>query len=239
MNQDFLLLIRDVAILFPAFLAVFTFRGFARAMVAKWMGDRTAVDSGFATLNPLAYVDVAGLSIILLVVFVLGALLGGGQIPRSMLLILLIFMGVRWAYTVPFEISNFRNLKWGALLTILASPLGCFLLSFIFLYVQRYLPLANLSGEITTSLLSIVEAGTDLAIYFGVLELLPIPPFDGGQLLRVLLPYSKQGIVSWLEEHSLYIMLGLFFVPVVSDFFFIFIQMLGFGIKALLLIFVF
>ena len=237
MNQDFLILIRDVAILFPAFLAVFTFRGFARAMVAKWMGDRTAVDSGFATLNPLAHVDVTGLSIILLVVFVLGALLGG-QIPRSMLLILLIFMGVRWAYTVPFEASNFRNHKWGAVMTILASPLGCFALSFLFLYVQKYLPLAHLSGEITTSLLSIVEAGTDLAIYFGVLELLPIPPFDGGQLLRVLLPYSKQGIVSWLEEHSLYIMLGLFFVPVVSDFFFLFIHMLGFGIKALLLMFV-
>lgn len=237
-NNNMMILLRDVAILFPSFLLVFTFRGFSRAIVAKWQGDDTAYRSGFVTLNPVAHVDIVGLSIVLFVLFLLGGLLGG-SFSRPMLYILLIFMGVRWTYTVPFEPRNFRSLKRGAVLTILASSFGCFLLTFIFLYVQKYLPFNYLHLGAAKSIASIGQTVILLSSYFGVLALLPIPPFDGGRLLQFVLPYSKQWIVSWLEEYSLFILLALFLLPVVSDLFFAMINTVTFFVIQLLSLFVF
>ena len=39
-----MILLSEVAVLFPAFLIIFTFRGFFTALVAKLMGDSTAYD---------------------------------------------------------------------------------------------------------------------------------------------------------------------------------------------------
>ena len=225
--------IRDIAVLFPAFLLVFTFRGFSRAIVARWMGDNTAYHEGFVTLNPLAHVDIFGLSLVLLFVYLLGLLLGG-HAPRSMLYILLIFMGVRWTYPVPFEPRNFKKLKRGAVLTILAGSLGCFLLVYLFLYLHKYIPYNRMALGAALTLKSICDTVIMLSAYFGVLALVPIPPFDGGKLLQFVLPYSKQGIVTWLEEYSLFILLGLFLLPVVSDIFFGTIGFLGIMIISLL-----
>ena len=55
MQQEFLSLLSDIAILFPVFILVFTFRGFFKALVAKLMGDDTPRQEGFLTLNPIAH----------------------------------------------------------------------------------------------------------------------------------------------------------------------------------------
>jgi len=81
MQRQFMELLSSIATIFPAFIIVFTFRGFARAAVALWMGDSTAQRDGFLTLNPLAHVNVVGLSLILLAVIVLGGLFGGIMPP--------------------------------------------------------------------------------------------------------------------------------------------------------------
>lgn len=226
LNNNIMLLVRDVAILFPAFITVFTFRGFSRAIMAKWMGDDTAEREGFLSLNPLAHVDIFGLSIVILVIFFLAGLLGG-NVPRAMLYIVLIFMGIRWTYSVPFEPRNFKKFKRGSVLTILASSLGCFLLTYVFLYFQKYFPFSRVPIGVSKSLQGIFGTIILLASYFGVLALLPIPPFDGGRLLQIVLPYSKQRIVTWLEEYSMFILIALFVLPVVSDVFFGAISFLG------------
>lgn len=233
MNNHMMAMLRDIAILFPAFLLVFSFRGFMKAFVARWMGDETAYQEGYMTLNPLAHVDIIGLSIILLGVYLLGFLLGG-HVPRSMLYIFLIFMGVRWTYSVPFEPRNFKRIKLGATLTIIAGSIGCFLVAYLFLYFQKYMPFERLPIGVAKTLGGISGTVVLLAAYFGVLAMVPIPPFDGGQLLRYLLPYSRQGFVDWLEGYSMYILLALFFLPVVSDIFFGVIHFLGLLIVTLL-----
>ena len=138
MYQKMALLLRDVAILFPAFLLVFTFRGFFRALIARWMGDDTAERHGFLSLNPLVHVDIFGLVFLLVMIFFLGAALG--RLPRDFLYILLIVVGIRWTYYIPLEVRNFKNFKAGMVLTLLSRPLGCFLLSLIFMYVVKYVP---------------------------------------------------------------------------------------------------
>jgi len=226
MNDGMMLLLQNLAVLFPAFLFVFTARGFFRALVAKLMGDDTAQREGFLTLNPVAHVDVLGLCVVFFVIFFLGALFGGG-FPRAMLYIVLIFMGVRWTHVVPFDERNFRRLKLGAILTILSGSIGCFSLVYLFLYLFKYMPFFHLSLAAYKSLNGIVLSVISLAAYFGVLDLLPIPPFNGGRLLQFILPYSKQHIVAWLEEYSMFILIALFVLPVVSDAFFGMISVLG------------
>ena len=43
-QQHFLAVLNDIAILFPVFLLIFTWRGFCQALAAKYMGDKTAED---------------------------------------------------------------------------------------------------------------------------------------------------------------------------------------------------
>ena len=73
------------------------------------------------------------------------------------------------------------------------------------------------------------------ALFFGFMDLIPVPPFDGGRLLRYILPRRWQHIVGWLEEYSLYILLILFVMPVVSDIFFGVIATCAFTMKTAML----
>jgi len=233
MSHHLMASLRDVSILFPSFLAVFTFRGFAKSLVAKIMGDDTSSKNGFLTLNPLAHVDIIGLSIILALVFFLGSMFPG-EMHRSVLIILLIFMGVKWTKTVPFDVRKFKNIKSGTILTMLASSIGSIFVALIFLYLQKYLPVNAISIGAYKTFISIFSMIIDVSVFFCVLDLLPIPPFDGAKVLQFLLPYSKQGIITWLEQNSFIIVFVLFFVPIVSDIFFFGVSLLGALIKVLL-----
>ena len=72
MTNNIVDVIRDLAGLFPVLLLVFTFRGFFRALVAKWMGDDTAYEAGFVSLNPFVHVNVFVVMVTLLMLFVFG-----------------------------------------------------------------------------------------------------------------------------------------------------------------------
>lgn len=217
-NTQFMSLTRDIAIFFPAFVIVFTFRGFFRAFIAKMMGDDTAQRDGFMTLNPIAHVDVFGLTMILVMIFFIGLMFSGGM-ARAMILVAIVFMGVRWSNSVPFNSRNFKHIKRGMGLTILAYPFGSILIAFIFMYIKKYLPFGYLSASAFMSLTEICNAVIELGFLFGILELIPLPPFEGGRFLQAVLPPSKQYILSWLEQYSLFIIIGLLILPGVSEVF--------------------
>jgi Zn-dependent protease len=218
MGQQFLAVLNVIAILFPVFLIIFTFRGFIQATIARLMGDTTAQRNGFLTLNPLAHIDIFGLSFVLLVFFVLGGLLYG-TIPQTLLFILIIILGVRWTIPIPIDDQQFKNYRLGGILTSLSGPLSNFFIAFIAIGLLKVVFLMQFPTNITLSLLSIFNTLVYMSLFFGVLDLIPLPPFDGGRLLRYALPYSKQHIIQWLEQYSLIIFLFLFLVPGISDIF--------------------
>ncbi len=231
-------LLQELVILFPAFVLVFTARGFFKTLTANLMGDDTAKRSGFLTFNPLVHIDLFGLLIVLFVLFFLGGIFFGA-LPRAFLFILLILAGARWAIPVPIEEQNFRNYKLGVILTTLAGSVGNFFVALIFLYILSYFPFALFPQYVFISLIEIFNAIIDMSIFFGVLNLIPIPPFDGGRLLQFILPVFLHNVISWLEEYSLYILLALFFLPGVSNIFFKFLYILSMLIKQFLLFLVF
>jgi Zn-dependent protease len=217
-SKQMMSVLQEIAILFPAFLLVFTVRGFFRALISKLMGDDTAQRYGFLTLNPTAHVNIFGLTIVVFVLFGITAFVGG-LLAFGLLYMALIFVGVHWTYPVPFDDRNFKNLKLGGILTILGGPLGCFLLAYLSLYFAKYLPVNYLSIGVAESFRQIIRMVVRLSIYFGVFGLLPLPPFSGGKILRYILPYSRQGIVDFLEEHAFIVLICILFVPGISDLF--------------------
>jgi len=183
------------------------------------MGDTTAEDEGFLTLNPIAHVDIFGLTTMILVFFFVGGLLGD-SLPRAILFILLITFGVRWTHQVPINDNNFKNLRRGGILTSLSGSFGLFVLAAFAIGCMKILLAVSLPPYISKSLFELLRSTIDLSIIFGVLDLIPLPPFDGGRVLHYALPASKQYIIEWLEQYALIIVLVVFFLPGVSDFFF-------------------
>ena len=217
-SNHVLQLLKEIAVLFPVFLLVFTFRGFMQACVANLMGDSTAKEEGFLTLNPLAHVELFGLTAMMAIFFFFGSLLRD-TIPGSMLLILLIILGVRWTHPVPIEESNFKNYRLGGIMTALSGLFGDIIIAFISVLTIRILLIAQIPRYALVSLLEILRTIIDISLFIGVLNLIPLPPFDGGKLLHYVLPQSQQYIVNWLEKYAFFIFVGVLLVPGISDFF--------------------
>lgn len=218
-SSHILSLINDIAIFFPVFLIIFTWRGFFQAAVAKAMGDTTAQEDGFLTLNPLAHIDLVGFSTIILVYFFIGGFLPG-MLPRAVLLIILIMLGARWTIPIPIDDTKFKRHRLGGILTSLAGPIGNFILAFLFVPLLRLIISPKIPPYAMFTFVEMFKTLIDMSLFLGVLDLIPLPPFDGGRFLRYAMPYSKQHIVDWLEQHSLYIFIVLFCFPIISDIFF-------------------
>jgi Zn-dependent protease len=212
MNNEFLKMINEIAVVFPAFVLILTFRGFFRALVARLMGDDTASSEGFLSLNPVVHIDVIGMVFILAFLIILGSILPG-SFSRTVLLLMLIIFGVRWSHTAPIDENMFANRRRGMMLTAIAGPIGNFVLALVFLYVLKYIPFTNLfSKNVYEPLVNICVTTIDFSIFFGIFHMIPIPPFDGGTFLFSALPASYEHLKEKLEEHSLFVLLAVLFL---------------------------
>ncbi len=236
MSPRILALLNQIAILFPVLLVVFTFKGFIQALTAKYMGDDTAEQDGFLTLNPLAHIDLFGLSIVLFGYLIIGFVFTD-QLPSNMFFVILVTFGARMIIPVPVEDRNFKNFKLGGIITSLSGSIGNFILAIIAILLFKCLGLFSMPNYILISTMEVITKMLDITILFGILNLIPLPPFDGGRILRYIIPESHQHIVAWLEEYSLFIFLFLFVAPGISDGFFAMLSVASISIKRLLVTF--
>jgi Zn-dependent protease len=138
---------------------------------------------------------------------------------------------------IPISIDdrNFKNLTWGGIITSLSGSIGNFLLATTAVLLLKCLFFFSMPNYILMSIMGILTTTLDIAILFGILNLIPLPPFDGGRILRYIIPQSHQHIVSWLEDYSLFIFLVIFFAPGISDAFFAMLSVTSIALKKLLL----
>lgn len=168
----------------------------AHAWTASRLGDHTARLQGRVTLNPIPHIDPVG-SIIFPALVIFGPLLGF-KAP---------FLLVGWAKPTPVIGRNLKNIVRDENIITLAGPASNLLLTLIAFLVAAIIVIAVPGGH--TLLGATLEGGLMingpseiqallvlalLAIRINItllfFNLLPIPPLDGCQLLRNLLPYK-------------------------------------------------
>jgi Zn-dependent protease len=156
-----------------ALIISLTFHEAGMALVARWQGDKTAQHEGRLTLNPIPHMDPIGT---LLFPFI-GALLGG-----------FIF---GWAKPLPINPNNFRNRKWGNILTAGSGPFWNFLLCFVAVLIYYAIGEVQ-AGNPLIAASRLAQAMVMVNAILAIFNLIPVYPLDGGTVLYELLPYDMK-----------------------------------------------
>ena len=174
----------------------------AHGYVARMFGDRTAELAGRITLNPLRHIDPVG-TIVVPGVLLLAAKLGGPPIVFG------------WAKPVPVNFGNLDNPKRDMLWVAAAGPAAN--LAMALFWAATLKALVTVSGTESVSLLSMANAGISVNLVLMALNLLPVPPLDGGRIAVSLLPLRAARAWSRVEPYGLFIIIGLLAFGLLDD----------------------
>ncbi|MGE5160219.1 MAG: site-2 protease family protein [Betaproteobacteria bacterium] len=169
----------------------------AHGYVARLFGDNTAYVLGRVTLNPVRHIDPLGTIVI----------------PLGMVLLTGFMFG--WAKPVPVDWGSLRKPKRDMIWVAAAGPgvnLGMAILWALLLRLLLGL------GIEEPYFLRVAEAGIGVNLIFMALNLLPIPPLDGGRIVSGLLPTRMSIAYSRVEPYGLFILLALMFTGALSFF---------------------
>lgn len=181
-----------ILIFIAAFLFSLSLHEAAHAWMADRQGDPTARVMGRLTLNPLAHLDPWGTFLFLFL------LLSGSPVIFG------------WGKPVPFDPFNLRHPRRDAALISLAGPLSnIFLAVFLAIVIRLSHLFLGPTAFLAEGILSPIII---LNISWGVFNLLPIHPLDGGKVLVGFLPSSSAYKVDeFLNQYGFLILLFLIF----------------------------
>jgi Zn-dependent protease len=172
----------------PVLLAI-TLHEAAHGYVARMFGDNTAFVAGRITLNPIKHIDPIGTIAVPLVILL---------VTKGMLF--------GWAKPVPVDIGSLRRPKQDMVWVAAAGPGANLLMAIgwaLFLTVQQLIGLREQFFVV------MAVAGIQVNLVLMALNLLPIPPLDGGRIMVGLLPHRLSYQFSRLEPYGLIIIVVL------------------------------
>jgi Zn-dependent protease len=172
----------------PVVLAI-TVHEVMHGLVALRLGDRTAQMLGRLTLNPLKHIDPVGTILI----------------PGLLLLLKAGFI-FGYARPVPVDWRNLRHPKRDMAIVAIAGPLSNLCMGFGWALLIRA---SALLGEAGTALFYMGVAGIFINTILMALNLLPLPPLDGGRVMTGLLPGPLAYKFSRIEPYGFFILIGL------------------------------
>ena len=186
----------------PVLLAI-TLHEAAHGYVARHFGDPTADLAGRISLNPLRHIDPVGTILVPAGILALSSLAGGGGILFG------------WAKPVPVNFGRLRNPKADMLWVAAAGPFVNLVMAvgwaILFTIAARSEP-----GAYSVPMLKMADAGIQINAVLMVLNLLPIPPLDGGRIAVSLLPHRMAWQFSKIEPYGLAILLVLLFTDILG-----------------------
>lgn len=188
-----------VAGIVPVLFAI-TLHEVAHGWAARQLGDDTAERLGRLSINPLHHIDPLGTIII----------------PGLMIAMKTGFM-FGWAKPVPVDFGRLRNPRRDMALVAIAGPVSNLLMGIFWALVARG---AGLLGEspYAEPLLLMSMIGILFNAMLALVNLIPIPPLDGGRLMVGILPYPLADKVARLEPYGFYILLALMFTGILGLF---------------------
>jgi Zn-dependent protease len=191
-------LIQTIAIWALPVIFAITLHEAAHGYVAKHFGDLTAYAQGRVSLNPLRHIDMTGTIIVPLVLLLLSKLFGGSGIVFG------------WAKPVPVNFSGLRHPKRDMLWVAAAGPAANLLMALFWALVLKF-AINVPEGGYALPMGLMGKAGIQINVVLMVLNLLPIPPLDGGRIAVSLLPHCLSHRFSRIEPYGMFILLLLLF----------------------------
>jgi Zn-dependent protease len=185
----------------PVVLAI-TLHEAAHGYVARRFGDQTAYMLGRVTLNPLKHIDPIG------TIAVPGFLIALSVLTRAPLFIF------GWAKPVPVNFGNLHHPKRDMFWVAGAGPFANFLMAVGWAILLK----SAVPGGLIDSdgLFEMAKAGIDVNLVLMALNLLPIPPLDGGRIALSLLPGPLAYRYSRLEPYGFMVVILLLVTGVLN-----------------------
>lgn len=177
----------------PVVLAI-TLHEAAHGYVARIFGDQTAWMLGRVTLNPFKHIDPIGTILVPGVLFLLKAPFLFG-----------------WARPVPVNFGNLRHPKRDMIWVAGAGPMANFVMAIGWAFL---LGITGPSGSwASNGLYVMADAGVKINLVLLALNLLPIPPLDGGRIAVGLLPHRASMVLARAEPYGFFVILLLIAIP--------------------------
>lgn len=198
-----LTLIQKIAVFALPVIFAITLHEAAHGYVARFFGDMTAAAAGRITANPLKHIDPVGTILVPLVILLTSKLLGGGMILFG------------WAKPVPVNFAGLRRPKQDMLWVAAAGPGVNFVMA-VFWALMIQLGHAMGSSFASAPLMMMGAAGVFINIILMSLNLIPLPPLDGGRIAVSLLPVKQAMQFARIEPYGLFILLGLMFTGILG-----------------------
>ena len=180
--------------LLPVTLAI-TLHEAAHGYAARYFGDPTAHLAGRITLNPIRHIDPIGTIAVPLLILLVS---GGGML-------------FGWAKPVPVDFGRLRKPKRDMTWVAGAGPAANLLMA-VFWAAMLKLAWAMPENAYTMPLALMSQIGISINVVLMVLNLLPLPPLDGGRIAVSLLPHEMAWRFAKLERWGFPILLALLFL---------------------------
>jgi len=184
-------IIREILIWAVPVLLAITVHEAAHGYVARHFGDPTAEKAGRISLDPFRHIDPVGTVIVPLCIFVFSSMTGN---PWTF----------GWAKPVPVNFSRLRNPKSDMLWVAAAGPFANLVMAVIWAMIY-----ALIARKVPLAYVLIAKAGMIINGALLFLNLLPIPPLDGGRIAFSLLPNSLAWKFARIERFGFPILLVL------------------------------
>ncbi len=192
-------LLQRIAVWALPVLFAITVHEVAHGWVARHFGDPTAMMLGRLTLNPLKHIDPLGTLLIPGLMLMLGGFIFG------------------WAKPVPISWRNLKNPKQDMVWVALAGPTANLCMAMAWAVIAKVgIMVYAYAGWSAVFLVYSGVAGIYINVILMTLNLLPLPPLDGGRVLTGLLPGPWAWKLSRVEPYGFVILLALFYFRVLD-----------------------
>lgn len=181
----------------PVIFAI-TLHEAAHGYVARHFGDPTAWQLGRITLNPIKHIDMVGTILVPVLILVASKIAGASGILFG------------WAKPVPVNFGRLRRPKQDMLWVAAAGP-GANLVMALGWAGLLKLAISMPDNAYSLPLGEMARAGINVNTVLMLLNLLPLPPLDGGRIAVSLLPMRAALKFARLEPYGFVILLLLLF----------------------------
>lgn len=163
----------------------------AHGYAAKYFGDSTAERLGRISLNPIKHIDPIGTIVLPALTMLVGGVLFG------------------WAKPVPVNFNQLRNPKKDMFWVAAAGPASNLGMAIFWAVMLNFSQLMPVSTATFFEYMAVV--GLQINLILMVLNLIPLPPLDGGRIAVSLLPMDLAVKLARVEKYGFVILIILLF----------------------------